>query len=61
MPTMAGWQASPGVELHQRVHEEALEPAHAVRGKQRAVVGAEEAALVHGGEIEEVPARLERA
>ncbi len=47
-------------ELHEGVDEEALDAARAVGGEQHPVVAAEEAALVHGGDVDPVGAGLER-
>ena len=47
-------------ELHERVDEEALDAADAVGREEHAVVAAEEAALVHGGDVDPVGAGLER-
>ena len=60
MPTIAGWQAEPATpELHQRVEEEPLDAVHAVGREQHPVVGAEQPALVDGGEFDPVRIRLE--
>ena len=54
-PTIAGWQASPRLpKRDQRVEIEALDAVDAVAREQHAVVGAEQAALVHGGQVDPV-------
>ena len=60
MPTMAGWQARPRLpKAIRRIEEEALDAVDAVAGKEHAVVGAEQAALVHGGDVDPIRIRLE--
>ena len=47
-------------EADQRVEIEPLDAVDAVAGKQHAVIGAEQAALVHGGELDPVGVGMER-
>ena len=60
-PTMAGWQARPRLPDSISVStKKRLMPADAVAREQHAVVAAEQPALVHGGDVDPVRARLER-
>ena len=56
---MAGWQASPRLPNATRLsRKEALDPLNPIRWKQHAVIRAEQAALVHGDQVDPFTARL---
>ena len=59
-PTIAGWQASPRLPKEISVEVEALDAAEPVARKQHPIIGAEQTALVHGGQVDPVGVGVER-